>query len=211
MASSSLEIALNDTATDSSKATESRNPGFWIALATIQVIVGLGIFALTRHYYMRQTVELPARTSSVAFPAPVPQAFQGNLASPQATLPSSTPQTPEAIAERADERFQARDYAAAAALYEQLLALDPTNVSLMNNLGITLHYLGRSEEALQQISNGLDIDSAHQRSWLTLGFIHSQLGNADEARAALTNAVRLGADTEVGQSATRMLSDLGLQ
>jgi hypothetical protein len=52
------------------------------------------------------------------------------------------------------------------------------------------------------------VDSSYQRIWLTLGFVNSQLGNTGQARLALTTAVQMGADTEVGQSAQEMLSNM---
>jgi hypothetical protein len=53
------------------------------------------------------------------------------------------------------------------------------------------------------------VDPSYQRIWLTLGFVNSQVGNTGKAREALTTAAQMGADTEVGQSATQMLQDLG--
>ena len=43
-------------------------------------------------------------------------------------------------------------------MYSQLLAFDPKNVEVYNNLGITLHYLGRSAEAVQRLNEGLALD-----------------------------------------------------
>jgi len=52
------------------------------------------------------------------------------------------------------------------------------------------------------------VDPTYQRIWLTLGFVNSQMGNTAEARTALGTAVQLGADTDVGKSAAKMLADL---
>lgn len=46
------------------------------------------------------------------------------------------------------------------------------------------------------------------RGWLTLGFVNSQLGNIEQARSALTTAVRMDADNEIGQAAAEMLAEL---
>lgn len=193
--------------------SESRKAGFWIGLAVFQVLFGLAVFGLTRHYYLDRAGPSARSTSSVSLPST--QAFRDAVATLPGASPSfgassdPSPETPDAIARRADERFQARDYVQAAALYERLVALDPTNATLLNNLGITLHYLGRSDEAIERLNAGLAVDPEHQRSWLTLGFVNAQLGRRDAAQAALTNAVRLGADNEVGQSAARMLDEMG--
>ena len=96
----------------------------------------------------------------------------------------------------------------AASLYGQLLLIDPSNVDTHNNLGITLHYLGRSAEALDRLNEGALLDPGYQRIWLTLGFVNQQVGNIEEARAALTTAAEMGTDSAVGKSAERMLGEL---
>lgn len=191
--------------------SESRKVGFWIGLAVCELAFGLVVFGLTRHHYLNQTAAASSRIESMPFPMAFPQTGLDSLAAAPSTSVAAALESPELIVERADERFQARDYAEAAVLYERLVALDPTNVALLNNLGITLHYLGRSDEAIERVKAGLAIDSAHQRSWLTLGFINSQLGNREEARTALTQALHLGNDDEVGQSAARMLEEMGFE
>ncbi len=45
---------------------------------------------------------------------------------------------------------------------------------------------------LFQVVFGLAVDPTHQRIWLTLGFVSSQLGNTEQARTALTTAIELG-------------------
>jgi Flp pilus assembly protein TadD len=94
-------------------------------------------------------------------------------------------------------------------LYEQLLAAGSTNVNTYNSLGITLHYLGRSTEALRVLNEGVALDPSYPRIWLTLGFVNSQLGNTGQARSALSKAAQLGAGSDIGQSATKMLNALG--
>ena len=92
-------------------------------------------------------------------------------------------------------------------MYERLLVFDPGNVDTYNNLGLTLHYLNRSTEALGKLNDGIAVNPEHQRIWLTLGFINSQLGNTEQARAALTRA-QVGTDTTIRESAAQMLEAL---
>lgn len=191
--------------------SKSRKVGFWIGLAVCELAFGLVVFGLTRHHYLNEPPAASSRVASMPFPMGFPQTGSGSAAAVPSTSFDAGLQSPELIGQRADERFEAGDYAQAAVLYERLVTLDPTNVALLNNLGITLHYLGRSDEAIERLKAGLAIDSAHQRSWLTLGFIDSQLGNREEARTALTQALRLGNANDVGQSASRMLEEMGFE
>ena len=93
-------------------------------------------------------------------------------------------------------------------MYERLLAFNPNNAETYNNLGLTLHYLGRSTDALRRLNEGVAVDAENQRIWLTLGYVNSQLGNTEQARAALTTAVQIGSDELIRQAAMKMLEDL---
>ena len=115
---------------------------------------------------------------------------------------------PEKILLQADNHFAREEYEEAARGYAQFLDIGVRNVDIYNNLGITLHYLGRSVEALQVLEEGTEIDPAYQRIWLTMGFVNSQLGQFDQARTALEQARSLDADSEVGQAAQQMLNQL---
>jgi tetratricopeptide (TPR) repeat protein len=193
-----------------------RGVQFWITMAVFQVAFGLTVFALTRHYYLASTAPAPlpawALKVGTTLPGGEPTTAPFALAPPPSLPPvaSASPPSndPSAISERADAAFTGGNYAEAAALYGQLLAIDPQNVELYNNLGLTLHYLGRPNEALGKLAEGLKIDPKHQRTWLTTGFVNLQLGNTTEARAALLKARDVGDDTQIRDSAEKMLADL---
>ena len=171
---------------------------FWISMLVFQVVFGLSVFAVTRNYYaVAPELESPGQFSSVK-PALLESIFTD--------VP--IPNDPVEISRQANERFASRQYVQAAALYETLLALDPDNVDTLNNLGLTLHYVGRSDEARQRLNEGAALDPTYQRIWLTLGFVNSTLGNVADARAALNTAVDIDPDNDVGKSASRMLKEL---
>ena len=185
---------------------------FWVPMMVFQVAFGLTVFAITRHYYTQDQV--PVSTSQSAKPPATGEWPKSNVESDLEQLISSFPgqskiNDPTILAAEADEYFVNQQFDRAAALYQQLLTIDPQNVDTYNNLGITLHYLGRSSEALGILNEGVVVDPNYQRIWLTLGFVSSQAGNIIQARSALTTAVQLGAETEVGQSAAEMLKSLG--
>jgi len=66
----------------------------------------------------------------------------------------------------------------------------------------------QAEESLRTLNDGVAADPQHQRIWLTLGYVNSQLGNTELARSALENAVQLGNDESIRESARRMLAEL---
>jgi tetratricopeptide (TPR) repeat protein len=193
-----------------------RGAQFWITMAVFQAAFGLTVFALTRHYYLASAPPSPlpawalglGTTLPGAAPAAAPFALASPVSLPPVAAAASASDDPVAVSQRADAAFTGGNYAEAEALYSQLLALDPQNVELYNNLGLTLHYLGKSDEALQKLAAGLKIDPKHQRSWLTTGFVNLRLGNATEARAALVKARDAGDDKQIRESAEKMLAGL---
>jgi len=181
-------------------------------MTVFQVVFGLAVFSITREYYNHEPENVSASSTVIR--------QQPSLASPDgftetnpaqinaSTFDAITIQDPAEISRQAFEFFDSRQYDRAADLYRRLLVLDPNNVDTYNNLGLTLHYLGRSTEALGKLNEGVAVDATYQRIWLTLGFVNSQLGNSELARAALTTAVKMGSDNAVGQSAIKMLENL---
>jgi len=184
---------------------------FWIRITLFQVIFGLAVFAITRQYYLADSdkVSIAPAIAGQSFPVMPNLAKDTNSKKINAsTFGQSNIENPAELARRADDLFSNKQFDSAVAAYERLLALNPDNVETYNNLGITLHYLGRSSEALRYLNQGIAVDSTHQRIWLTLGYVNSQMGNIEQARSALTTAANMNPDNEVGQSAAQMLGNL---
>jgi len=183
--------------------TPMSTPKFWVGLAVFQVAFGLTVFYATRTYYRQDPRATPSLAAAGGGASTWPNVSM--------TLPSSAPPAsddPRSIAHEADELFGAKQYDRAAALYERLVALDSSNADLYNNLGLTLHYLGRSDDALAKLAQGTALDPQHQRLWLTTGFVNLQLGRAAAAREALQKAASAGGDDAIRDSAQKMLASL---
>ena len=188
-----------------------RDKQFWTLLVVFQVFFGLAVFALTREHYMQEVVTVPGHPPITASSPPgwsqgITATDISQLSSPGLSEPTLS--NPAEISRRAEELFGNRQYQGAAELYEQLLEFSPNDAEIYNNLGLTLFYLGRPDEALQRLNEGVAVDAGHQRIWLTLGYVNSQLGNTEQARTALTNATERGSDEQIRQAATKMLSEL---
>jgi tetratricopeptide (TPR) repeat protein len=184
---------------------------FWTFMSIFQVVFGLIIFIATRNAYMENPQIAVDGTSEITPFPPTESRPALELSSAMLqSLAQLEPDTPDpvAISLLANEYFEKEQYAEAAELYEQLLTFGPSNSDVHNNLGLTLHYLGRSVEALLKLEEGLALDSTNQRIWLTIGYVNSQTGNVNEAHAALSTAVQMNASSEIGKSAAQMLDDL---
>lgn len=180
-------------------------------MTLFQVFFGLAVFAITRDYYLKN-MELASAQSpaleqpAVIWPNNISRTEIARLISPSVNL--SAIQDPAELSRLANEYFANRQYDKAAEFYERLLVFSPNDVNTLNNLGITLHYLGKTTEALRWLNQGVVVDPDNQRIWLTLGFVNSQLGKTELARAALTTATQIGTDESIRQSAVKMLEDL---
>ena len=176
-----------------------------------QVFFGLAVFAITREYYMPDTAPVQGHAVTTGQSAPawsrgITATDISRLSSPG--LVDSAPDDPAEIYRQAQEFFANRQYDRAAQLYEQLLAYTPNDAEIYNNLGLTLFYIGRTDEALRRLDEGVAVDPEHQRIWLTLGYVNSQLGNTERARTALTRATQVGDNATVRESAEKMLAEL---
>ena len=186
-------------------------------MAAFQLLFALAVFALTRAYYLDRATQ-PSNISSAPFgaaaPHPMPPATSSGdprdeLESLISSFPGQSPgQDPVELSRQGDSYFGQQQYERAAQFYEQALRAGSQDVDDYNSLGLTLHYLGRSEEALAVLDEGIAVDPNYQRIWLTLGFVNSQLGNLPAAREALGTAVRMDPDNEIGRSAAGMLDKL---
>ena len=180
-------------------------------MMVFQIVFGLTVFAITRQYYLQDSYNFsdePTEISQPSFvwPDGIKETNPAQLSS--STFSQSTSEDPAEILRQADEYFSKKQYEKAAELYDRLLVLAPNNVNTYNNLGITLHYLGRSSEALHWLNEGVAFDPTHQRIWLTLGYVYSQVGNTENARTALTTAAKIDANNEIGKSAVKMIENL---
>lgn len=188
----------------------SRGPSFWIPMAIFQIAFGLVVFAGTRYYYRAAPATSQVTAAILDRPwAALPFEASGAAGGGEAVIDNVlASRDPVEISRLADELFTTRQYDGAARLYAELVRMAPDRADTYNNLGLTLHYLGRSDEALETLNKGVAVDANHQRIWLTLGFVNSQLGAVDDARQALTRAAELGEDEDVRQSALGMLEQL---
>jgi tetratricopeptide (TPR) repeat protein len=183
----------------------------WLQTLALLIVFGLIVFAVTRQMYVSDAQTVSATGSDTAAPPAMPRGDQIEIN--PAVLDSllsfdAKKKDPATMSLLANKYFANKQYAEAADLYGQLSALDPGNVDIQNNLGLTLHYINQSEEALAVLMKGSALNPDNQRIWLTLGYVNKELGNLDEAKSSLETAEKINPDNDIGRSASRMLSEL---
>lgn len=179
----------------------------WLIVAALQIFYGFAVFALTRDHYQRQAPpQAAAPTTRHATPA-ARAAAEAVLGGRPAPSPEAV-QDPAVLAQIGDEHFARKEYDQAIQIYRQVLQLAPHDVDTLNDLGLALYYSGNTEQALDSLKQGVEKAPSFQRIWLTLGFVQMNSAEREEAKFALQEAVKLGADNPAGQEAKRMLGKL---
>ncbi len=125
--------------------------------------------------------EEPPPPEPAIVPAPVPPAVDAEPAAVAEAAPAGAAYR-EAF-DRAGRRYQAGDFAAAAADYRRALGVQETSEALAG-LGRALYDARRPGEALEALDRAVALDAANGDAWLALGEVHLSRGERAEARAA---------------------------
>ena len=209
-ASFSLPSAAYSLSSWQAKLTMPDRARLWTLLAVFQVLFGVAVFAITRHYYRADSATASGGiVRQIPAVQPWPQTLTGAGPALSGSAPPAAALTdPAEISRLADAAYSARQYNSAAELYERLLTFDATDVDVHNNLQILCITRAGPRKRSRSCPRASARDPLHQRSWLALGFVNSQLGNVEDARTALTNAVQTGTDEQIRNSAQTMLGNL---
>ncbi len=197
-----------DTGTDPVAQTHRKLERFqrWVAIIALQTLFGASVFILTKAHYSGPGGA--PRAAANATSSAVASAPAGQRSAPPIPATSFAANDPAMLREQAAQQFRNQDYAGAVASYERLVALEPGDPDLLNNLGLVLHYVNRSEEAIDRLREALALNERHQRSWLTLGFVRKDLGETQTARAAFERVLQIDDKSSMASEARRMLASL---
>lgn len=115
------------------------------------------------------------------------------------------PENAELRARLGDLYFENARFEKAIQEYQKVLVLNAQDVDTYNDLGLALHYTGRSGTAIDTLKKGTAVNPSFQRIWLSLGFVLASTGRNEEAREILQKAIQINPDTDIGVEAERML------
>ena len=118
------------------------------------------------------------------------------------------PEDVEALAMLGDFYFDARQYKEAVEHYKKTLQLNPADGDTYNDLGLAQFYLGRNDEALKTLEDGVSAAPDYQRIYLTYGFVLSSLKENEEAVKVWKQAVEMDPDSSVGKEAKKFLEKI---
>jgi tetratricopeptide (TPR) repeat protein len=154
------------------------------------------------------------RTSAVRPPAAAPAA---NAEPPAALLDETRVNALKTVAERdarnptprvelANLYFDAEKFDDAIKWYEDALKLNPNDVNVSTDLGVSYYYTNNPDKALAQLERSLKIDPTHAKTLLNIGIVKAfGKQDLDGASQAWRQVIELAPDSPEGQAAKRAL------
>ena len=166
-----------------------------------------------------------SQQATLRTPAPTaaPQATQSGSAGAQtraAVLDDTKVNALKAVAEReksnarprvelANLYFDAERYDDAIRWYEEALQIEPNDVNVSTDLGVSYYYTNQADRALAQFDKSLKIDPKHGKTLLNLGIVRAfGKQDLDGATQAWQQVIKLSPDSPEGQAAKRALDSL---
>ncbi len=139
-------------------------------------------------------------------------ALNDNKASLIADLEARLKEKPDdkkAIYSLADTYFTLKRFDDAVKYYKKLLIIMPDDADVYNDLGLSLHYLGKSNEAVNALETGIEKNPYNQRIWLTKGFVLAYgVGDLKKAGEAWKKARGIDPASSVGKAADNYLTQI---
>jgi tetratricopeptide (TPR) repeat protein len=113
---------------------------------------------------------------------------------------------PKPRVELANLYFDAERFDDAIKWYEAALKLNPNDVNVSTDLGVSYYYTNNPDKALEQLDRSLKIDPKHAKTLLNIGIVKAfAKQDLEGASKAWQQVVDLAPDSPEGQAAKRAL------
>jgi tetratricopeptide (TPR) repeat protein len=105
--------------------------------------------------------------------------------------------------------FDAERYTDAIKWYGEAVKLQPNDVNISTDLGVSYYYMNQPDKALAQFDQSLKIDPKHAKTLLNVGIVRAfGKQDLDGASKAWQEVIRLAPDSPEGQAAKRAMDSL---
>ena len=113
---------------------------------------------------------------------------------------------PKPRIELANLYFDAEKFDDAIKWYEAALKLNPNDVNVSTDLGVSYYYTNNPDKALAQLDRSLQIDPKHAKTLLNIGIVKAfAKQDLEGASQAWQQVIQLAPDSPEGQAAKRAL------
>jgi tetratricopeptide (TPR) repeat protein len=149
--------------------------------------------------------------------APVAAAAAADAGPPAAILDETQVNALKAVADRevtnpkprvelGDLYFDAQKFDEAITWYEAALKLNPNDVNVSTDLGVSYYYTNNPDKALEQLDRSLKIDPRHAKTLLNVGIVKAfAKQDLEGASKAWQQVIQYAPDSPEGQAAKRAL------
>lgn len=98
-----------------------------------------------------------------------------------------------------------QSFKTAADYYRRLLAVQPGDVDVRIDLGLTYFYLAMYNVAEREMAAAVQAAPLNQRAWLSLGWVQDTAGKSGEAKVSWRRAIEIDPSSPAGQEAQSFL------
>lgn len=156
------------------------------------------------------TIAAPQAAVAPAPPtAPPATALDTNKVAELTTTAERSPSDPAPRVQLANMYFDAERYQDAIKWYEEALRLNPNDVNISTDLGVSYYYTNQADRALAQFDKSLAIDAKHTKTLLNIGVVRAfAKQDLAGAESAWQQVLTLSPDSPEGQAAKRALDSL---
>lgn len=186
-----------------------QNRNLIIGIGVIIVVVAIGGYLIgTRSGGRVVSGQTSGQGGQGATPVSVPQNYTAIIADIKAKL-KDKPNDSDLLFSLADVYFELRRFDEAANYYKKVIEIKPDNPDAYKEAGLALHYMGKSNEGIKYIEEGLKKNPYHQKMWLTKGFILAHgIGDMKAAASAWEKTRTLDPESQAGRAATEYLAQI---
>jgi tetratricopeptide (TPR) repeat protein len=190
---------------------KSESIAFGIAGVVFGLIAGwiIGSQQATLRPGASAPVAASAPAAAPASNAPAPVVLDENRVKALTTVAEQQPSNPQPRVELANLYFDSERYTDAIKWYGDALKLNPKDVNVSTDLGVSYYYTNQPDKALAQFDESLKIDAKHAKTLLNQGIVRA-FGKQDLAGAEQSwqQVIDLEPNSAEGQAAKRALDSL---
>jgi len=177
-------------------------------------------FGLIAGWIIGSQQQSAVRPAPAAQTAEAPAAAPGGSQTRAAILDEAQVNALKSVAEREPSNakprvelgnlyFDAERYNDAIKWYGDAVKLQPNDVNISTDLGVSYYYMNQPDKALAQFEQSLKIDPKHAKTLLNIGIVRAfGKQDLDGATKAWQDVIKLAPDSPEGQAAKRALDSL---
>jgi tetratricopeptide (TPR) repeat protein len=150
-----------------------------------------------------------APASAAPASAPAAAILDENKVKALTAVAEQQPNSAQPRVELGNLYFDAERYNDAIKWYGDAFRLNPKDVNVSTDLGVSYYYINQPDRALQQFEESLKIDAKHAKTLLNMGIVRA-FGKQDlsGAEQAWQQVIQLDPNSPEGQAAKRALDSL---